>query len=59
MHEKILGAVLMRFVKSAFRFDSSVSAMIESLGGKSFTDRRLDYRRKLFYKFLPTDLKEK
>ena len=47
-----------RIVKRDFRFDSSVSAMIESLGWKSLSDRRLDYRRKLFNKFITTDLRE-
>ena len=47
-----------RFVKGDYRFDSSVSVMIESLGWNSLSDRRLDYRRKLFNKFLTTDLRE-
>jgi ribonucleases P/MRP protein subunit RPP40 len=45
-----------RFVKGDFRFDSSVSDMIKSLGWESLEDRRTDYRRRLFEKFLGSDL---
>ena len=45
-----------RFVKGDYRFDSSVSEMIKSLGWNSLEDRRLDCRHKLFEKFLSSDL---
>ena len=47
-----------RFAKGDYRFDSSVSVMIESLGWSLLSDRRLNYRRKLFNKFLTMDFKE-
>ena len=45
-----------RFVKGDYRFDSSVSDMIGSLGWSSLEDRRFEFRRKLFEKFLSSDL---
>ena len=50
--------IVARFVKGDYRFDSSVSVMIESLGWNLLSDRRIDYLRKLFNKFLITDLRE-
>ena len=32
--------------------------MIESLGCNSLSDRRIDYRKKLFNKFITTDVRE-
>ena len=46
-------------VKGDYRFDSSISAMTESLRWNLLSDRRLNYLMKLCNEFFSTDLKEK
>lgn len=45
-----------RFEKGDYRFESSVSDMIDSLGWHYLDDRRLVFRHKLFEEFLSSDL---